>query len=103
MKSRLTKRQLEENWARANRERQQERLLRKYRYTEALKTVDKQTSDAIMIINKTIQQYPLTQAQYTTLIQLKSQAKNRLNRKLNIEIFKTCKTIRRLHLKTNKG
>ena len=103
MAERLTRAQIEENWARANRERQQERLLREYRYTEALKTVDKQTSDAIMLINKTIQRYPLTQAQYTTLTQLKSQAKNKLNRKLNIEIFKTCKTIRRLHLKTNKG
>ena len=94
---RLTKSQYEENAARDNRNRQQERLLREYRYTEAIKAVDKDTGHAIMAINKTIQKYALTQAEYNTLIELKTKAKKKPSKTLNIDIFKTVKTIKRNH------
>ena len=104
---RLTRQQRDENLAAASRERQQERLLREWNLTQAIKAVDKQTGDAIMCINTIIKKYPLTQAEYTTLRRLKGKANTgKRNTGLNIEIFKTCKVVKRKYQKlnrTNKG
>lgn len=101
--AKLSTKQYEENSARLSRERQQERLIKEWAHSKNILKLESETAQAIITINGTIKKYPLSDTQLQALLALKKKAQKKHNHRLNIEIFKMCKTIKRMHKKQRRG
>lgn len=94
-KVKLTSKQYEENAAAASRQRQQERLIKEWAYSKKIMHLESETAQAIITINGTLKRFPTTETEFKLLLALKTKAQKKYNHRLNVEIFKTCKAIKR--------
>lgn len=94
-KAKLTSIQYHHNAAAASRQRQQEHLIKQWAYSKKIMQVESETAQAIITINDTLKNYHTSDTEFKQLLALKTQAQKKFNHRLNVEIFKTCRAIKR--------